>query len=76
MWRAVSRRSLMLWSDLSSAPKRKMARHSAFFANRAAYPSGSSGEFSVRRICRYRDSVGGECLRDDGHYNNTSTQFE
>uniref|UniRef100_A0A0A9FR23 Uncharacterized protein n=1 Tax=Arundo donax TaxID=35708 RepID=A0A0A9FR23_ARUDO len=27
----------MLWSDLSSALKRNMARHSAFFASRATY---------------------------------------
>lgn len=49
----------MLWRDLSSAPKMKMARHSAFFASRAACPSGSSGELSARRICRYRDSTTG-----------------
>ncbi|KAF8750245.1 hypothetical protein HU200_012500 [Digitaria exilis] len=36
-----------------------MARHSAFFASRAACPSGSSGEFSARRICRYSDSTTG-----------------
>uniref|UniRef100_K3YZ89 Uncharacterized protein n=1 Tax=Setaria italica TaxID=4555 RepID=K3YZ89_SETIT len=59
VWRAASRRSRMLWSDLSSAPKMKMARHSAFFASRAACPSGSSGEFSARRICRYSDSTTG-----------------
>uniref|UniRef100_I1PQ25 Uncharacterized protein n=1 Tax=Oryza glaberrima TaxID=4538 RepID=I1PQ25_ORYGL len=36
-----------------------MARHSAFFASRAACPSGSSGEFSVRRIRLYSDSATG-----------------
>uniref|UniRef100_A0A0A9GU09 Uncharacterized protein n=1 Tax=Arundo donax TaxID=35708 RepID=A0A0A9GU09_ARUDO len=50
-------RSRMLWSDLSSAPMRNMARHSAFFASRVACPSGSSGEFSARRICRYSEST-------------------
>uniref|UniRef100_J3LG29 Uncharacterized protein n=1 Tax=Oryza brachyantha TaxID=4533 RepID=J3LG29_ORYBR len=49
----------MLWSDLSSAPKMKTARHSAFFASRAACPSGSAGEFSARRICRYSDRTTG-----------------
>jgi hypothetical protein len=57
VWRAASMRSRMLWIDLSSAPKRKMARHSAFFASHAACPSGSSGEFSARRICRYSDNT-------------------
>jgi len=57
--RAASTRSRMLWSDLSSAPKMKMARHSAFLASRAACPSGSSGELSARRICRYSDSTTG-----------------
>ncbi|RCV41225.1 hypothetical protein SETIT_9G118500v2 [Setaria italica] len=36
-----------------------VARHSAFFASRVACPSGNSGEFSARRICRYRDSTAG-----------------
>jgi hypothetical protein len=59
VWRAASMSSRMLWIDPSSAPKRKMARHSAFLANRAACPSGSSGEFSARRICRYSDNTTG-----------------
>lgn len=59
VWRAASTRSRMLWNDLSSAPKTKMARHSAFFASRAACPSGSAGEFSARRTCRYRDRTTG-----------------
>uniref|UniRef100_A0ACD5Z495 Uncharacterized protein n=1 Tax=Avena sativa TaxID=4498 RepID=A0ACD5Z495_AVESA len=59
VWRAASRRSRMLCSDLSSAPNMKMARHSAFLASRAACPSGSAGELSARRICRYIDSTTG-----------------